>query len=114
MLSAHRIHLVWPSLPRSTSWVGTAMLFFLFVAPVWCQNPTQDAIPPAAASGSLTPKERREAKIAADVEKLYQMALDLKVEVDKSNKDTVSLSVAKRAAELEKLAKTVKQEMRAN
>jgi len=42
------------------------------------------------------------------------MALDLKVEVDKSNKDTLSLSVVKQAAEVEKLAKLLKQEMRAN
>jgi len=98
---------------------GTAaILLFVVVAPARGQNPTQNAAtvqsPQPAAPGKPTAKDARDAKIAADAEKLYQMALDLKVEVDKSNKDTVSLTVAKRAAELEKLAKALKQEMREN
>ena len=98
---------------------GTAaIILFAVTAPARGQNPTQDAATvqstQPSAPGKPTAKDAHDAKIAADAEKLYQMALDLKVEVDKSNKDTVSLTVAKRAAELEKMAKTLKQEMRAN
>jgi len=108
------------SLSRPSAWVGTALLLAVCAAPVWGQNPTQGSSvapvpePTAATSAKLSAKEARDAKIAADAEKLYQMALDLKVEVDKSNKDTLSLSVVKQAAEVEKLAKLLKQEMRAN
>jgi len=93
--------------PRSV--VVTALLGCLLAAPLPGQNPAQTPAPATA-----TAKEAREAKIAADAEKLYQMALDLKVEIDKSNKDTVSLSITQKAAEIEKLAKTLKQEMRAD
>lgn len=108
------------SLPPPASCAVSALLLLALAATASSQNPAQRntiASPPesvAATSRTLTAKEAREEKIAADAEKLYQLALDLKVEVDKSNKDTVSLTVVKRAAELEKLAKTLKQEMRTN
>lgn len=113
-----RIHRAVWSLTRRPLWVGIAMLLTVVAGSAGGQNATQEAatVPvtqPVSAS-KLTAKDARDAKIAADAEKLYQMALDLKVEVDKSNKDTVSLTVAKRAAELEKMAKTLKQEIRAN
>ena len=110
----------WLSQARRASWVGAVLLLVVFAAPVSGQNLAQSSSaapivePAAASSGKLSVKEARDAKIASDAEKLYQMALDLKVEVDKSTKDTVSLSIAKRAAELEKLAKSLKQEMRAD
>lgn len=93
--------------------VGAAIALLAVALPCSGQNPAPVTAQPVPAA-SLSAKEARDAKIVADAEKLYQLALDLKVEVDKSNKDTVSLTVAKRAAELEKLAKTLKQEMRAN
>lgn len=99
---------------------ATAFLLVLLAIAASGQSPTQSTAvtpasgPPPATSGKLTAKEARDAKIAADAEKLYQMALDLKIEVDKSNKDTVSLSIVKKAADLEKLAKILKQEMREN
>ena len=112
---------IWLMLPGTASWILATVLFVPGSLPVHAQNPVQPSPvvqatePTPKPTAKLTPKEEaREAKIAADAEKLYQMALDLKVEVDKSNKDTVSLSVAKRAAELEKLSKLLKQEMRAN
>ena len=120
MLSVRRIDRSLLSLTRPIWWAGAALLLVLLATPASGQNPipTTPAVPtpePAgAASGKLSAKEARDAKIAADAEKLYQMALDLKIDVDKSNRDTVSLSVVKRAAEIEKLAKTLKQEMRAN
>jgi hypothetical protein len=89
--------------------LGAALLGCLLATPLPGQNPVQTPTPTTP-----TAKEAREAKIAADAEKLYQMALDLKVEIDKSNKDTVSISITQKAAEIEKLAKILKQEMRAD
>ncbi len=81
--------------------------------------PTQAVVASPAQTGptvaqKLTPKEAREAEITAEAQKLYQLAQELKVEVDKSNKDTLSLAVIKKAAEIEKLARTLKQNMRAD
>ena len=80
---------------------------------------TQTAVPAPSQSDvqtpvKLTPKQIREAQITADAEKLFQLAQQLKVEVDKSSKDTMSLSVIKKSEEIEKLARTLKQEIRAN
>ena len=82
-------------------------------------TPTPQATSPAPAqtesqATKLTPKQAREAQIAADTEKLFQLAQELKVEVDKSSKDTMSLSVIKKSEEIEKLARQLKQDMRAN
>lgn len=82
---------------------------------------TSAATPPAstistpqqAAPEKLTPKEARDAQIAAEAQKLFDLAVDLKIEMDKANKDTVSLAVVKKAAEIEKLAKTLQQHLRA-
>ena len=94
--------------------VTAVILGCLFATSLQAQNPSQPAAGASApATAAMTAKEAREAKIAADADKLYQMALDLKVEIDKSNKDTVSLSITQKAAEIEKLAKTLKQEIRA-
>jgi hypothetical protein len=60
----------------------------------------------------LSPKDARQAQIAADTDRLYQLAQELKAEVAKSNKDTLSLSVIKKAAEVEKLAHSLKDRMK--
>jgi len=43
---------------------------------------------------------------------LLKLATDLKTEVDKTNKDTLSLSVVRKADVIEKLARDLKQKMR--
>jgi hypothetical protein len=55
----------------------------------------------------------RQKRLVTDTDKLLQLAQELKTEVDKSNKDTLSLSVVKKAEEIEKLAKSVKDRMKA-
>lgn len=65
---------------------------------------------PAAAPKS--PAEARQAQLLADTERLYQLTQELKQEVDKSNKDTLSVAVIKKAEEVEKLARSVKERMR--
>jgi hypothetical protein len=54
----------------------------------------------------------RKKQIADDSTKLLTMALALKAEVDKTTKDTLSLSVIRRADEIEKLAHNVKEKMK--
>jgi type VI protein secretion system component VasF len=54
----------------------------------------------------------RQQQLVADTAKLLELATQLKEEVDKSNKDTLSLNVVKKAEEIEKLAKAVKEKMR--
>jgi hypothetical protein len=54
----------------------------------------------------------RKKQIADDSEKLLKLATDLKDEVDKTNKDTLSVSVIKKAEEIEKLAHSVREKMK--
>ena len=54
----------------------------------------------------------RQKQLVADTERLLNLANELKTEVDKSNKDTLSLDVIKKADEIEKLAHTVKEKMK--
>jgi hypothetical protein len=57
----------------------------------------------------MTAAEKRKADLQADTEKLYKLTQELKAEVDKSNKDTLSVSVVKKAQEVERLAKSIKE-----
>jgi hypothetical protein len=54
----------------------------------------------------------RQKEIVADTNKLLDLAKKLQAEVDKSNKDQLSLSVVHTADQIEKLAKSVKERMR--
>jgi hypothetical protein len=54
----------------------------------------------------------RKKQIAADSAKLLKLANDLKTEVDKTTKDTLSLNVIRKADEIEKLAHDVKEKMK--
>ncbi|HEX3438144.1 MAG TPA: hypothetical protein VHT24_15350 [Pseudacidobacterium sp.] len=55
---------------------------------------------------------QRQQDLVNDTNKLLQLAQQLKTEVDKSNKDELSLNVVKKAEEIEKLAKSVKEKMK--
>jgi hypothetical protein len=57
---------------------------------------------------------QRKAEMAADTAKLLQLANELKAEMDKTSKDTLSLSVMKKADEIERLARKVRGEMKAS
>jgi nitric oxide reductase activation protein len=56
--------------------------------------------------------DERQRQLVADTDKLLSLAQELKAEVDKSNKDQLSLDVVKRAEQIEKLAKSVKEKMK--
>jgi oligoribonuclease NrnB/cAMP/cGMP phosphodiesterase (DHH superfamily) len=55
---------------------------------------------------------QRQADIRKDTEKLLELATELKQYVDKSNENTLSLDVVKKAEQIEKLAKQVKEKMK--
>lgn len=57
-------------------------------------------------------KERFES-LKKDTEKLLKLATELKESVDKATKDTLSLEVIRKTEEVEKLAKQVRQKMKA-
>ena len=74
---------------------------------------TESQTPPAKPKDEAAQREEeRQAKIVADTERLYAMIQDLKAEVAKSSKDTLSVSVVKKASEIEKLARSLKERMR--
>jgi hypothetical protein len=54
----------------------------------------------------------RQRQIVSDTQKLVSLANELKTEVDKSTKDTLSIDVIKKADEIEKLAHSVKEKMK--
>ena len=54
----------------------------------------------------------RQKQLVEETEKLLALANELKADVDKSTKDTLSLDVVKKADEIEKLAHSVKEKMK--
>ena len=56
--------------------------------------------------------EQREAALKNDTDKLLRLATELKTYVDKSNQNILSIDVVKKAEEIEKLAKSVKEKMK--
>jgi len=58
--------------------------------------------------------EERQAQLKRDTDKLLSLATELKQSVDKSNENTLSLDVIKKADEIEKLAHSVKEKMKGN
>jgi hypothetical protein len=66
----------------------------------------------AKAQNFAAANTERKKQIAEDSAKLLKLAADLKVEVDKTNKDTLSLDVIRKADEIERLAHNVKEKMK--
>jgi hypothetical protein len=54
----------------------------------------------------------RQKKIKTDTDRLLALATDLKEQVDKTDKNILSIDVIKKAEEIEKLAKSVKERMK--
>jgi len=54
----------------------------------------------------------RHAEMKRDAERLFQLATELKQSVDKTDENMLSLEVMKKAEEIEKLAKNVKNKMK--
>lgn len=77
-------------------------------APAKAAAPDKQATPAAA---PITPEQ---AQLQAQIDKLYQLAQDLKTAVAKSNKDTLSIDVIKKADAVEKAAKNLKDQMKSS
>jgi hypothetical protein len=81
------------------------------------EKPAKDAVAASVATQDhKAPKDAvenaRKKQIADESAELLSMALALKAEVDKTTKDTLSLNVIKKADQIEKLAKQVKEKMK--
>ena len=57
-------------------------------------------------------EDERHKRLLADAAKLVELTNELKAEVDKASKDELSVDVVRKAAEIEKLARDVKERMR--
>jgi len=69
--------------------------------------------PPAANqkaedSTPASPEQSRQSQIEADTKKLLQLSAELRAEVAKTYKESLSLTVLKKAEEVEVLAKSLK------
>ena len=91
----------------------------LEAAPVPEAKPAPDADGQTEARGNETKPQasgaaisERKKQIAVDSAELLKLATDLKAEVDKTSKDTLSLNVIRKADEIEKLAHSVKEKMK--
>ena len=58
--------------------------------------------------------KQRQAALKKDTDKLLELATQLKEYVDKTNENMLSLDVIKKAEEIEKLSKSVKEKMKAD
>ncbi|HEY2468072.1 MAG TPA: hypothetical protein VGI45_09540 [Terracidiphilus sp.] len=84
------------------------------------QGSTATVADPQAGSGvnqTIPPKTevadgQRKKQISDESTQLLAMAVALKAEVDKTNKDVLSLNVIRRADEIERLARTVKEKIK--
>jgi hypothetical protein len=89
-------------------------------APQLPQTPPEEGPAPDEAHRKFEHEQEKRAnqerfqKVKDDTEKLVQLSNELKEYVGKANENTLSLDVIKKAEEIERLAKSVKDKMRAN
>ncbi len=116
--------------PQQFRWVLLLVLLApVFAAPMYSQstdaNPTseprpnantnsQESAPPqvvdpkATSAAPATPEELRLAEIETVTKELYQLSAELRAEVGKTYKESLSLTVLKKAEKVEVLAKKLK------
>jgi hypothetical protein len=108
--------------------VLAAVLFFIGGIAGWAQDAGQSAPPPlpgaqrtrdddaweAQQKRDMAKKRnlQRQQNLKQDTDKLLRLATELKQYVDKTNENTLSLEVIKKAEEIEKLAHSVKEKMK--
>jgi hypothetical protein len=108
------------------------LLLCLLTLPAIAQNQIQRQAPPVPNRGDINPPmtdedeaqariasdmakkaaKERVAELKSDTDKLLKLSVELKSYVDKSNENVLSLDVIKKAEEIEKLARSVKDKMR--
>ncbi len=105
---------------------------FVAATPALAQNDGRIHLPPAVQQGpdtgtipvksadqvdrerSAKMQELRQEAIRRDTEKLFQLSVELKDYVDKSSNNVLSLDMIKKAETIEKLARSVKDKMKAS
>ena len=115
--------------------LAVCLLALCISEPVWAQNPLGPQQLPTIPDASQGPGRRRESPadrtmddlmrdnarklnkqrqqdLKRDTDKLLDMATELKKYVDKSNENLLSLEVLRKAEEIEKLARSVKDKMK--
>jgi hypothetical protein len=119
----------------SKQWLYFAVLLLLVASLTYAQVPRSvTPTSPAMAYGSLNPmpgssnaaptqldrhiqeqmNRDRQLALKRDTDKLLEMATSLKQSVDQTNAGILSMDVIKRAQEIEKLAKSVREKMKGN
>jgi hypothetical protein len=108
------------------------MLFLcVSVLPLFAQKTTSPPATPTLHTGDMNPPsdedeararlttemakkaaKERAAALKADTDKLLKLSVELKQYVDKSDENVLSLDVIKKAEEIEKLARSVKDKMK--
>jgi len=98
--------------------LSSALAFQRPPQPIPSPNAPNPNYPPGLNNAGVNPNEEKEAKavdpqrqkdIRADVQRLYELVGELKDEVEKTDSNSVfSISVVKKAQQIEKLAKRVK------
>ena len=96
--------------------VIAGLLLIGFALPSWAPAQSAQSSNAVAAvsekEDSPTQATDREKELADDTARLQVLANELKVELDKSDKDTLSVTVVKKAEEVEKLAHRVREEIK--
>jgi hypothetical protein len=77
------------------------------VAPGGPKSAVSPALPPVTDAGRQTEKQRA---LASQADRLVAMANELKAQVDLTNKNILSLTVVRKAQEIEALAKGMKEQ----
>lgn len=85
----------------------TAMVVFLLGGDAQTASSNQ-AAPESKTAARMTPQQ---AQLLSDTQKLRKLSEELKAEVDKSSKEQLPLPVIKKAQEVEKLARALKEEI---
>lgn len=73
---------------------------------------TQPSDKPSAPAANLSPEAARQQELAQESAQLLKLATDLKAEVDKTTKDTLSIAVIRKADAVERMARGVKEKFR--
>lgn len=109
---------------RLWAWIlSTLLLTAIFVAAQSRQGPPQrvdgTVVPPddenrerLARDMAKKASQERQALLKSDTDRLVKLTAELKDYVDKSNENVLSLDVVKKAEEIEKLARSVKDKMK--
>jgi hypothetical protein len=111
--------------------VRLRLFLYLFVFALPCLAQQNGQLPTPPATHEITPpgdddeararlahemeKKANKERVAAlknDTDKLLRLSIELKAYVDKSDENVLSLEVLKKAAEIEKLARSVKDKMK--